>query len=87
MTGIPAASLDRMQKYLLALCHKIKPLYIPVCEPVIYEGKSLLLIWAPGGYERPYKSSESMSKDKKKVTAYVRRFSNTVKASETDLKD
>lgn len=87
VTGIPAASLDRMQKDLLALCHKIKPLYLPVCEPVIYEEKNLLLIWASGGYERPYKCLESMSKDNKKVAAYVRRFSNTVKASEADLKE
>lgn len=87
VSGIPAASLDRMQKDLLALCHKIKPLYIPVCEPVIYEEKNLLLIWAPGGYERPYKANESLSKDKKKLAAYVRRFSNTVKASEADLKE
>ncbi|TYC84884.1 ATP-binding protein [Acetobacterium wieringae] len=87
VTGIPPASLDRIQKDLLALCHKIKPLYLPVCEPVVYEGKHLLLIWAPGGYERPYKSFESLSKDKKKVVAYVRRFSNTVKASDADLKE
>lgn len=87
VSGIPATSLDRMQKDLLALCHKIKPLDIPVCEPVIYDEKNLLLIWAPGGYERPYKANESMSKDKKKLAAYVRRFSNTVKASEADLKE
>lgn len=87
VTGIPVAALDRIQKDLLALCHKIKPLYIPVCEPVVYEEKHLLLIWAPGGYERPYKAFESLSKDKKKVTAYVRRFSNTVKASDADLKE
>lgn len=87
VTGIPAESLDRIQKELLSLCHKMKPLYMPVCEPVTYKGKNLLLIWAPGGYERPYEAPEGLSKENKKSTAYVRRFSNTVKASDADLKE
>jgi len=87
VSGIPTESLDRIQKELLALCHKLKPLYIPICEPVTFENKNLILIWAPGGYERPYKAPESLSKENKTLTAYVRRFSNTVKANVADMKE
>jgi len=41
VTGIPTAALDRIQKDLLELCHKIKPLYTAVCEPVVYKGENL----------------------------------------------
>lgn len=87
VAGIPTESLDRIQKELLSLCHKIKPFYMPVCEPVTYEDENLLLIWVPGGYERPYEAPAGLSKESKKLTAYVRRFSNTVKASDADLKE
>lgn len=87
ISGIPANSLDRLQKDLLALCHKIKPLYIPVGEPVVYKEKNLFLIWAPGGYERPYMAATSMSKENNKYAPYIRRFSSTLKANETDIKE
>ena len=59
--GVPSDSLDSIQKSLLRLCHSTRPLYLPACEPVRYDDKNLLLIWAPGGYERPYRAPVSVS--------------------------
>ncbi|MDJ1649881.1 MULTISPECIES: RNA-binding domain-containing protein [Gordonibacter] len=85
--GVSPDSLDAIQKNLLRLCHSIRPLYLPACEPVRYEGKDLLLIWAPGGYERPYRAPVSLGKGSADAACYVRRFSNTVKASDADLRE
>lgn len=85
--GVPPESLDAIQKNLLRLCHAIRPLYLPACEPVRYEGKNLLLIWAPGGYERPYRAPVSLGKGSADAACYVRRFSNTVKASDADVRE
>ena len=85
--GVPPESLDAIQKNLLRLCHAIHPLYLPACEPVRYEGKDLLLIWAPGGYERPYRAHVSLGRGSADAACYVRRFSNTVKASDADLRE
>lgn len=85
--GIDVRLIDSIQKELLKLCHKIQPSYMPICEPVVYEGKQLLLIWAPGGYERPYKAKVSLSAGCKETAYYVRRFSSTVKASDADVKE
>ncbi len=85
--GLPTDSLDRHQKALLSLCHKTQPIYMPVCSPVTYEGKSLLMIWAPGGYERPYQAWESLGDKKTTMAYYIRRFSSTVKATKADIKE
>ena len=83
--GLDPADVDGFQRDLLSLCHKIQPVYMPECEPVEYGGKQLLVIWAPGGAERPYRAKVSCSDQSKDLAYYVRRFSSTVKASQWDV--
>ena len=52
--GVDPNSIDRIQKEILRYCKFLRPTYIPQIESVKYEGKMLLLVWCPGGYERPY---------------------------------
>lgn len=47
-------SIDRIQKELLNKCNLIEPRYLPVVEPAEYDGKDILVIWTPGGDDRPY---------------------------------
>ena len=80
--GLPTGAVDRIQKELLGVCHLIEPLYLPVVEPVEYQGKTLLIVWAPGGCERPYSCPERILKKGKSPRAYyVRKMASTVKAS------
>ena len=87
VTGIPKDSLDRCQKELISLCHRIEPLYMPVCEPVKFEGKWLLLMWAPGGYERPYRVPITLTRKETGKAYYVRRFANSVQASKSEIEE
>lgn len=61
--GIDPSKLDAIQKELLNICNKIRPKYMPVCEPIKYEDVWLLVIWVPGGYDRPYSVPKSLSQD------------------------
>ncbi|MDI9471181.1 MAG: putative DNA binding domain-containing protein [Bacillota bacterium] len=85
-TGLPVESLDSTMKELLQISKLIKPEYLPICEPVTYEGKNLLMIWAPGGYDRPYDCPESLSKNAGR-SSYIRKMSNTIKASRKDVQE
>lgn len=86
--GIERNEVDRIQKELLNVCHLIDPLYLPVAEPCVYEGKLLLVVWAPGGCERPYKCPEHVIKDVKSPKAYyIRKLASTVKATRQDERD
>ena len=42
--GLDPNSIDNIQKELLRYCNYLKPAYIPQTEPVIFDGKMLLLV-------------------------------------------
>ena len=80
--GIDPDSVDQIQKELLNVCHQIEPVYLPIVEPSEYEGKQLLIIWVPGGYERPYSCPEKIVQNAKSPRAYyIRKLASTVKAN------
>ena len=86
--GIEPNEVDVIQKELLNVCHLIEPVYLPVVEPCVYEGKCLLIVWAPGGCERPYRCPERIAKEVKSPKAYyIRKLASTVKATLQDEKE
>ena len=86
--GIRPDAIDKIQKELLGVCHLIEPLYLPVVEPVAYKGKMLIVIWAPGGVERPYACPDRiLKKGKSPKSYYIRKMASTVKASRAVVKE
>ena len=43
--GLLANRVDKIQKEIIQLTHHIEPFYSPVTEPVMYQGKQILIIW------------------------------------------
>lgn len=85
ISGLNKGSVDRIQKELLNKCNLIEPRYLPVVEPATYDGKDILVIWTPGGDDRPYKcpimlNSEKASKKSEKAY-YIRKMANTIRAN------
>ena len=86
--GIEPNEVDVIQRELLQVCQLIEPVYLPSVEPCVYEGKRLLIVWVPGGCERPYKCPEHIAKDAKSPKAYyIRKLASTVKATRQDEKE
>lgn len=90
-SGLDKDSLDRIQKELLNKCNLIEPRYLPVVEPAVIDGKNILVIWVPGGDDRPYKSpimlnSEKASKQSGKAY-FIRKMANTIKANEREERE
>ncbi len=85
--GIDPNSVDMIQKELLQYCKRLKPVYIPQTEPVLLDGKLLLLIWCPGGYERPYACPKTLSTKSSEKKYFVRKLSSTIEATELDIKE
>jgi ATP-dependent DNA helicase RecG len=82
--GLEPEQVDSIQKRLLELGNKIRPAYHPVCEPAIVQGKLVLVIWAPGGDQRPYKAPLSLSKGNQAWAYFLRRHSTSVEAKGAD---
>lgn len=76
--GLDNFDLDVIQKQIRGNCKKIDPEYQPVLSPEIYQGKQILVIWAPAGDVRPYQSPKNLSGGERAY--YVRQGSETVEA-------
>lgn len=85
--GIEPSSIDKIQKDILRYCKFLKPVYIPQTEPVTFDGKMLLLVWCPGGYERPYACPKVPDARNSEKIYYIRKLSSTIEASDIDVKE
>ena len=87
ITGLNEESVDHIQKEILKYCKYLKPNYVPQSEPVYYEGKMVLLIWCPGGYERPYQCPKRPTSKNSEKAYYIRKLSSTIEATDLDVKE
>ncbi len=56
--GLDGFNLDEIQKEIRGQCNRLDPQYQPVLAPEIFMGKSILVIWVPGGDTRPYQAPD-----------------------------
>jgi ATP-dependent DNA helicase RecG len=82
--GLELSDIDRIQKEILALGHRLVPDYHPVMAPCEVNGRHILVLWAGGGQSRPYKAPVSLSKGCREYAYYIRRGSATVRARPQD---
>lgn len=91
--GVPPNKVDSIMKDLLNKCNLIQPRYLPVVAPVDFQGKTLIVVWAPGGDVRPYSSPDTFTYEKgkaiasQKQTFFIRKMSSTIKPSQNELKE
>ena len=87
LIGVPLDKVDEWQKSVFEKCKLISPDYVPIIGKEIYEEKTFLVIWCPGGYGRPYSSPKSMSKDNREKICYIRKGSITAEPTDEELKE
>ena len=85
--GISQNRIDGILKKLREHCHFIEPLYEPVAEPVMYHDVYVIVIWVAGGYGRPYKAPEDVTKKQSVKRYYIRKFSSSVIASSQEERE
>jgi ATP-dependent DNA helicase RecG len=77
--GLNQNQIDPIQRELLNICRRLRPDYVPIAQPVIFQKRTILVIWVPGGTNRPYEAPQSLANGAP-YFFYIRRFSNTVQA-------
>ena len=76
--GLPEADVDLIQRELAGACKgSISPEYLPHLYPSSIEGKTILVVWAPAGENRPY---EALKRDRSGRAYWVRSGSVTMEA-------
>ena len=90
VSGLEESQLAAIQQDILRCCRLLKPVYLPEIQPAAIDGKQILLIWCPGGYERPYlcpKKPSAPSRENSEMVYYIRRMANTIEATEPDVRE
>ena len=88
--GLEKGSIDRINKELLQKCNLIEPRYIPIVEQTAYDGKEIVVLWVPGGADRPYKCPVALTLEKKEKPErayYIRKLSNSIRANALEEKE
>ncbi len=80
--GLHVQELDAIQKKLIELSHKLIPVYIPVFQPYLINGKHILVVFSPAGDNRPYKAPISLSEKRTERAMYIKRGSKTIKVKD-----
>ncbi len=84
--GLAGGDLERLQKEIRGACQLIDPGYQPYLFPVEYEGRPILIIWAPGGDNRPYQAPDNVGQRQSPRHFYLRQGPETVKARGESLR-
>ena len=65
----------------------IQPDYHPFAGVYEVEGRTILVLWAPGGETRPYKARVSLARGKTEWAYYIHRHSSTIRARGADERE
>ena len=79
--GLQLNQFDAIQKELMKIANLISPYYCPVSQPYRLVDKDVLVIWAPGGDNRPYNAPVKYGSKDSGRKYYVRRSSVTKQAN------
>ena len=86
--GIGSEKINAIQNELLELGHSaIRPHYHPLTATYSVEGRTILVLWAPGGETRPYKARVSLAKGRSDWGYFIRKHSSTVRARDADERE
>ena len=86
--GINPIQINAIQKELLELGNSaIRPYYHPLTATYSIEGRTILVLWAPGGETRPYKARVSLAKRRRDWAYFIRKHSSTVRARDADERE
>ena len=87
LPGVPVEKVDGYLKDMLNKCKRIQPEYMPITEVIEYQGKQFIVVWAPGGSNRPYSSPRTMAKDCKERIYWIRKMASTIAPTEEQKKE
>jgi ATP-dependent DNA helicase RecG len=87
VAGIPTEQLDAIQKEMIGLNHLINPYYTPKISIEIIDDAFILVIWVPGGVDRPYEVPEEIKAKDKRYHYYIRRYSSTMQANKEEREE
>lgn len=86
--GLDPRSIEGIQKELLNLGNfAIQPPYHALTSVEEIDGRTILVLYAPGGETRPYRTKTSLSEGSREWVYHIRKYSSTVRARGQDERE
>ena len=85
--GVEPEKIDAILKEMIGLNSLIRPVYVPRVSIEDVDNKKVIVIWVPGGENRPYEVPKEIRARNKEYHYYLRRYSSTVLASKEDREE
>jgi len=87
LKGIQPEQIDAIQRQMIGLNNLIKPVYTPKLSIEEIDSKHIIVLWIPGGANRPYEVPELITVKEKRYFYYIRKYSNSVKANQKEQQE
>ncbi|MEI6576801.1 MAG: RNA-binding domain-containing protein [Bacteroidota bacterium] len=85
--GLPLDQLDVIQKQMIGLNNLVKPGYNPKLSIEEIDSVNIIVLWVPGGSNRPYEVPEQITAKEKRYYYYIRRYSSSKKANQQEIQE
>lgn len=85
--GLLPEQIACIQKAMIGMNNLIKPYYAPKLFIEEVDRKDIVLLWIPGGSERPYEIPEAVTSNHKSWKYFIRRYASSIEAKGTDLEE
>ena len=79
--GVETDQLDAIQRAMIGFNNLIRPFYAPKLFIEEVDGRHILILWVPGGSNRPYEVPEAITAREKRFCYYIRKYASSVKAN------
>ena len=87
LSGISVDELNAIQQEMVGYNHLIRPYYTPKIGIETIDDVSILVIWVPGGNQRPYEVPENIKAKDKRYRYYIRQYASTVEANKDEREE
>jgi ATP-dependent DNA helicase RecG len=85
--GVDEETIGTIQRAMIGYNNLIRPPDVPRLAVENIDDKSIVVLWVPGGLDRPYEVPETITAKKKHFKFYIRRYTNSVEAKGHDKSD
>jgi ATP-dependent DNA helicase RecG len=85
--GLTTAEIAEIQRKMIGFNNLLQPAYHPHLFIEDVDGKQILVLWIPGGSNRPYQVPEQVTAREKRNFYYIRKYANSVKANTEEQQD
>lgn len=79
--GLTTAEIGNLQQKMIGFNNLINPSYSAKLDVVDVDDHQIVVLWVPGGSNRPYQVPEQITAREKRYFYYIRKYANSVKAN------